>query len=70
MNKKIEDKMSKENYILWRHCKKLSKQNKKLIYESFIRCHICYFLHSGLTRGLDKNFQIPKNLIFIKFNLF
>lgn len=35
-------KISKGNYILWRHKKKLSNNLKKTIYESFVRCHILY----------------------------
>jgi hypothetical protein len=35
-------KISKGNYLLWRHNNKLSTQMKKVIYESFIRCHLLY----------------------------
>ena len=35
-------KISKGNYLLWRHRKKLSINLKKTIYESFVRCHLLY----------------------------
>ncbi len=40
--KKVEKKISKANYLLWRHGKKLSNDNKKLLYESFVRSHLLY----------------------------
>jgi hypothetical protein len=40
--KSIEKKISKGNYLLWRHRKKLMPSSKKVIYESFVRCHILY----------------------------
>ena len=40
--KAISKKISKGNYLLWRHGKKMSIELKKVIYESFIRCHILY----------------------------
>ncbi len=36
----VEKKISKGNYLLWRHRKQLTLQSKKIIYESFVRCHI------------------------------
>ncbi len=42
--KKVEKKISKGNYLLWRHGKKMNIKAKKIIYESFIRCHILYCL--------------------------
>ena len=42
--KKVEKKISKGNYLLWRHGKKLNIYTKKIIYESFIRCHLLYCL--------------------------
>ena len=41
---KVMKKIAKGNYLLWRHNKKLTIPTKKLIYESFIRCHILYCL--------------------------
>ncbi len=41
----VMKKISKGNYLLWRHKRKLSNVMKKTIYESFVRCHILY----GLT---------------------
>jgi hypothetical protein len=37
-------KISKGNYLLWRHRKKLNIETKKLIYESFVQSHILYCL--------------------------
>jgi hypothetical protein len=37
-------KVSKGNYLLWRHRKKLTLATKKLIYESFVRSHVLYCL--------------------------
>jgi len=42
--KKVEKKISKANYLLWRHGKKLNVKNKKLLYESFVRSHLLYCL--------------------------
>ena len=42
--RKVEKKISKGNYLLWRHGKKMSIALKKIIYECFIRCHILYCL--------------------------
>ena len=42
--KHVEKKINKGNYLLWRYKKQLSKKTKKLIYESFVRSHICYCL--------------------------
>ena len=42
--KKVENKISKGNYLLWRHGKKMDVKLKKVIYESFIRCHLLYCL--------------------------
>jgi hypothetical protein len=38
----VMKKISKGNYLLWRHNKKLTVQMKKVIYESFVRCHLIY----------------------------
>jgi len=40
----VVKKISKGNYLLWRHRKKLNIETKKLIYESFVRSHILYCL--------------------------
>jgi len=39
----VTKKISKGTYILWRH-KKMNINIKKLIYESFVRCHLLYCL--------------------------
>ncbi len=41
---KVEKKIAKGNYLLWRHGKKMNTEMQKLIYESFIRCHLLYCL--------------------------
>jgi hypothetical protein len=38
----ITKKIGKGNYILWRYKNKLSLAMKKVIYESFVRCHVLY----------------------------
>ena len=40
----IVKKISKANYLLWRHGKKLNTPTKKVIYESFARSHMLYCL--------------------------
>jgi len=40
----VKKKISKGNYILWRYKKKLSPGLSKIIYESFVRCHLTYCL--------------------------
>ncbi len=61
--KKVMEKIGKGNYILWRHRRILTKATRKMIYESFIRCHLTYCLtawgHVGIknqdiTRGLKR----------------
>jgi hypothetical protein len=42
--KYINKKISKGNYLLWRHRKKLNIDTKKLIYESFVGSHLLYCL--------------------------
>ena len=42
--KAVTKKIGKGNYLLWRHGKKLSINMKKVIYESFVRCHLLYVL--------------------------
>lgn len=42
--KNVNKKIAKENYLLWRHNKKLNIETKKLIYNSFVRCHLLYGL--------------------------
>ena len=38
----VNKKISKANYLLWRHRKKLTLDTKKLLYESFVRSHLLY----------------------------
>ena len=42
--KAVTKKIGKGNYLLWRYSKKLSIAMKKVIYESFVRCHLLYSL--------------------------
>ena len=49
----IVKKISKANYLLWRHGKKLNIFTKKVIYESFARSHLLYCLLFG---------EVQKNL--------
>ena len=42
--KAVTKKIGKGNYLLWRHGRKLSIAMKKVIYESFVRCHLLYSL--------------------------
>ena len=42
--KSVEKKISKGNYLLWRHKKILNTNTKKILYESFVRCHLLYGL--------------------------
>jgi len=40
----VKKKIAKGQYLLWRHRKKLDISTRKVIYESFVRCHIIYCL--------------------------
>ena len=40
----VVKKISKGNYLLWRHGKKLNISTKKVMYESFVRSHLLYCL--------------------------
>ena len=40
----VNKKISKANYLLWRHKKSLKLETKKLLYESFVRSHLLYCL--------------------------
>jgi hypothetical protein len=40
----VKKKINKGNYLLWRHGKKLTLAMKRVIYESFVRCHLLYAL--------------------------
>ena len=40
----VKKKISKANYLLWRHRKRLKIETKKLMYESFVRSHLLYCL--------------------------
>jgi len=42
--KDVCKKVSKGNYLLWRHRKKLNPSTRKLVYESFVRSHLLYCL--------------------------
>jgi hypothetical protein len=43
--KSVEKKISKGNYLLWRYRKLLNNSSKKVLYESFVRCHLLYGLN-------------------------
>jgi len=42
----VKKKISKGNYLLWRHGKKMGTTTAKTIYESFVRCHLLYCLNA------------------------
>ena len=54
--KSVEKKISKGNYLLWRHKKVLNTHTKKILYESFVRCHLLYCL--SVWGGAKKNKMI------------
>ena len=51
--KEVSKKISKGNYLLWRHKKKLTMETRKLLYESFIRSHLlyCITVWGGAKKG-------------------
>ena len=59
--KKVQDKIGKGNYLLWRHKKILTKATKKIIYESFVWCHLTYCLSIWGSAGV-KNVELNKIL--------
>ena len=59
--KKVQDKIGKGNYLLWRHKKVLTKATRKIIYESFVRCHLTYCLSIWGSAGV-KNTELNKTL--------
>ncbi len=59
--KNVSKKIGKGNYLLWRYKKKLTNQMKKVIYESFIRCHITYCLMVwGAKRSVARSNMIKQ----------
>ena len=42
----VNKKISKGNYLLWRHGKKMGPNIAKTIYESFVRCHLLYCMNA------------------------
>jgi len=61
--KKVEQQIGKGNYLLWRHKKILTKKTRKMIYESFIRCHLSYCITAwgnAATKNLNLNNTIKK----------
>ena len=52
----VVKKISKGNYLLWRYKSKLSDNLKKIINESFVRCHILY----GITIWGGASAQVLK----------
>ena len=61
---KIEKKIAKGNYLLWRHGKKMNIKLKKVIYESFIRCHLLYCI--TIWGGAKQLFIKPLNKVLHK----
>jgi len=57
--KKVQDKIGKGNYLLWRHKNVLTKNTRKTIYESFVRCHLMYCLSIWGPKGI-KNQNLVK----------
>jgi len=57
--KKLVNKIGKGNYLLWRHKKVLTKETRKMIYESFVRCHITYCISAWGPAGV-KNPDLNK----------
>jgi hypothetical protein len=57
--KKLQEKIGKGNYLLWRHKSILTKGIRKTIYESFVRCHIMYCISIWGPAGI-------KNQVLIK----
>jgi hypothetical protein len=54
--KKVEQKIGKGNYLLWRHRRVLTKNTRKMIYESFVKCHLTYCLTAwGPSALKDRN---------------
>jgi len=52
----VKKKISKGNYLLWRHGKKLGPSVAKTIYDSFVRCHLIYCLNAwgGVKKSIRK----------------
>jgi hypothetical protein len=61
-------KVGKGNYLLWRHGKKLSIANKKVLYECFVRCHLLYSLivWGGATKTILKPLERVVSKIWSK----
>jgi len=59
--KQVVNKISKGTYLLWRH-KKIGLPIKKLIYESFIRCHLLYCLTVWGSASANKLKPLTKAL--------
>jgi len=59
--KKVQQKISKGNYLLWRHKRILTKNTRRIIYESFIRCHLTYCLPAWGAAGI-KNLELNKTI--------
>jgi len=61
-------KLNKGNYLLWRHNRKLSIPMKKVIYESFVRCHLLYGITvwGGATKAVLKPLEKLLSKIWTK----
>jgi len=59
--KKVQQKIGKGNYLLWRHKNVLTKATRKMIYESFVRCHLTYCVSIWGAAGI-KNMELTKTL--------
>jgi hypothetical protein len=64
IRQKIEKKIVKGNYLLWRHGKKMNIKLKKVVYESFICCHILYCI--TIWYGAKQSTLKPLNRVLHK----
>ena len=64
----VKRKISKGNYLLWRHGKKMGANVAKTIYESFVRCHLLYCLNAwgGVKPSIRKQLDQTLKRIWSK----
>ena len=64
----VKKKISKGNYLLWRHGKKMGTSTAKIIYESFVRCHLLYCLNAwgGVKPSIRKTLDQTLRRIWSK----
>ncbi len=58
----MSKKIGKGNYLLWRHRKKLTTNMKRTIYESFVRCHLTYWLSTWGAKKSAENTVLTKQV--------